>query len=53
MSMIKTENLIFEYEKRDDEGNIIGAHRAIDEVNFEIEPGQFIWRMMSIFNHAH
>lgn len=42
MSMIKTENLIFEYEKRDDEGNIIGAHRAIDEVNLEIEPGQFI-----------
>ena len=42
MSMIKTENLIFEYEKRDDEGNIIGAHRAIDEVNLDIEPGQFI-----------
>lgn len=42
MSMIKTENLIFEYEKRDDEGNIIGCHRAIDEVNLEIKPGQFI-----------
>lgn len=42
MSMIKTENLIFEYEKRDEEGNIIGSHRAIDEVNLEIEPGQFI-----------
>ena len=42
MSMIKTENLIFEYEKRDDEGNIIGCHRAIDEVNLEIRPGQFI-----------
>ncbi|MBQ8804577.1 MAG: energy-coupling factor transporter ATPase [Tyzzerella sp.] len=42
MSMIKTKNLVFEYEKRDDEGNIIGAHRAIDEVNLDIEPGQFI-----------
>lgn len=42
MSMIKTNKLIFEYEKRDDEGNIIGAHRAIDEVNLDIEPGQFI-----------
>ena len=42
MSMIKTENLIFEYEKRDDEGNVIGSHRAIDEVNLEIKPGQFI-----------
>lgn len=42
MGMIKTQKLIFEYEKRDDEGNVIGAHRAIDEVNLEIEPGQFI-----------
>ena len=42
MSMIKTDNLIFEYEKRDEEGNVIGTHRAIDEVNLDIEPGQFI-----------
>ena len=42
MSMIKTEKLIFEYDKRDDEGNIIGSHRAIDEVNLDIKPGQFI-----------
>lgn len=42
MSMIKTNKLVFEYEKRDDEGNVIGAHRAIDEVNLDIEPGQFI-----------
>ena len=42
MSMIKTENLIFEYEKRDDEGNVIGSHRAIDEINLEIQSGQFI-----------
>ncbi len=40
--MIKAENLIFEYEKRDDEGNVIGAHRAIDELDLQIEPGQFI-----------
>lgn len=42
MSMVKTDNLIFEYEKRDEEGNVIGTHRAIDEVNLDIEPGQFI-----------
>lgn len=42
MSMIKTDNLIFEYEKRDEEGNVIGTHRAIDEVNLDIEPGQFV-----------
>lgn len=42
MSMIKTDNLIFEYEKRDEEGNVIGTHCVIDEVNLDIEPGQFI-----------
>lgn len=42
MSMIKTDKLIFDYEKRDDEGNIIGCHRAIDEVNLDIQPGQFV-----------
>ena len=35
--MIKTDNLIFEYEKRDEEGNVIGTHCAIDEVNLDIE----------------
>lgn len=40
--MIKTEKLVFEYDKRDDEGNIIGAHRAIDEVSLDIKSGQFI-----------
>lgn len=42
MSMIKTKNLIFEYEKRDEEGNVIGSHRAIDDVSVDLEPGQFI-----------
>lgn len=42
MRMIKTDNLIFEYKKHDDEGNVIGAHRAIDEINLDIEEGQFI-----------
>ena len=42
MKMIKTDKLIFEYAKRDEEGNIIGKSRAIDEVSLDIEPGQFI-----------
>ena len=42
MSMIKTKNLIFEYEKRDEEGNVIGTHRAIDDVSVDLTPGQFI-----------
>ena len=40
--MIKAENLVFEYEKHDDEGNVIGVRRAIDDINLDIEPGQFI-----------
>ena len=40
--MIKTDKLVFEYAKRDEEGNIIGKSRAIDEVSHDIEPGQFI-----------
>ena len=42
MKMIKTDKLVFEYAKRDEEGNIMGKSRAIDEVSLDIEPGQFI-----------
>ena len=42
MKMIKTDKLVFEYAKRDEEGNIIGKSRAIDEVSLDIEPGEFI-----------
>ena len=40
--MIQTEKLVFEYEKRDEEGNVIGTSRAIDQVDLGIEEGQFI-----------
>ena len=42
MSMIQTKQLVFEYKKHDDEGNVIGTYRAIDDINLEIQPGQFI-----------
>lgn len=42
MSMVQTEKLIFEYEKRDEEGNVIGKSRAIDEVDIDVQEGQFI-----------
>lgn len=42
MSMVKTDKLVFEYEKRDEEGNVIGTQRAIDEVDIQIEKGWFI-----------
>ena len=40
--MIKTAKLIFEYFKRDEEGKVIGKSRAIDELDLEIKPGQFV-----------
>ena len=42
MEMIQTEKLVYEYEKRDEEGNVIGTSRAIDEVDIEAKEGQFI-----------
>ena len=39
--MVQTEKLIFEYEKRDEEGNVIGKSRAIDEVDIDVKEGQF------------
>ena len=42
MEMIQTEKLVYEYEKRDEEGNVIGTSRAIDEVDIEAKEGQFL-----------
>lgn len=42
MEMVQAENLVFEYEKRDEEGNVIGTNRAIDQVDMDVRPGQFV-----------
>ena len=42
MDIIKTEHLVYEYEKRDEEGNVIGVSRAIDGVDVDVMPGQFV-----------
>lgn len=42
MGIIKTENLVFEYIRRDEDGNVEGITRAVDEVNLDIEQGDFI-----------
>lgn len=42
MEMIKADKLIFEYEKRDEEGNVISASRAVDEVDLDVKQGDFI-----------
>ena len=40
--MIHAEKLIYEYDKRDEEGNVIGTNRAIDGVDMDIPQGSFV-----------
>ena len=42
MGMICAEKLVFEYDKRDEEGNVIGSHRAIDGVDIDVPQGSFV-----------
>ena len=42
MGMIRAEKLVFEYDKRDEEGNVIGSHRAIDGVDINVPQGSFV-----------
>ena len=42
MSLINTTNLSFDYIKRDEDGNVEGIIRAIDDVNIEVKAGEFI-----------
>ena len=40
--MIRAEKLVFEYDKRDEDGNVIGSRRAIDGVDIDIPQGSFV-----------
>ena len=42
MEMIHAEKLIYEYDKWDEEGNVIGTNRAIDGVDIDIPQGSFV-----------
>ena len=42
MGMIRAEKLVFEYDKRDEDGNVIGSCRAIDGVDIDIPQGSFV-----------
>ncbi|MDD3204585.1 MAG: energy-coupling factor transporter ATPase [Lachnospiraceae bacterium] len=42
MGIIKAGKLAFEYIRRDDEGNVEGITRAIDDVDLDIQQGDFI-----------
>ena len=40
--MIRTDKLVFEYIRRDEEGNVEGITRAVDDVDLSVLQGQFI-----------
>lgn len=42
MSIVKTENVVYEYERRDEEGNAIGVTTAVDHVSLDVKEGSFI-----------
>lgn len=42
MEMIHAEKLVYEYDKRDEEGNVIGTDRAIDGVDIDVPQGSFV-----------
>ena len=42
MGIIKTEKLVFEYIRRDEEGNVEGITRAVDEVDIDVRQGDFV-----------
>ena len=42
MGIIDTKKLVFEYIRRDEEGNVESINRAIDEVDISVEKGDFI-----------
>ena len=42
MGIVKTEDLVFEYIRRDEEGNVEGITRAVDNVTLDIKKGDFI-----------
>mgnify|MGYP000083376577 CR=1 FL=1 len=42
MGIVRTKDLVYEYIKRDEDGNVEAVNKAVDNVNIDIEPGQFI-----------
>jgi len=42
MGIIRTEKLVFEYIRRDEEGNVEGITRAVDEVDLDVQQGDFV-----------
>ena len=42
MGIIKAKDVIYDYIKRDEEGNVEGTLRAVDRVTLDINPGDFV-----------
>ena len=42
MGIVKIKDLIYEYIRRDEEGNVDGITTAVDDVNLDIEQGSFV-----------
>ena len=42
MGIIKIKDLVFEYIRRDEEGNVEGITKAVDDVNLDIRQGDFV-----------
>ncbi len=42
MGIVKTDKLVYEYIRRDEDGNVEGINRAVDEVSIDIAQGDFI-----------
>ena len=41
-SILKTDKLVYEYKQLDEEGNVEGVNRAIDEVDLDVKKGDFV-----------
>lgn len=42
MGIIETSKLVFEYIRRDDEGNVEAIQKAVDDVDLDIQKGEFV-----------
>jgi len=42
MGIVKTKDLVYEYIRRDEEGNVEGITKAVDQVSLDIKQGEFI-----------
>ena len=42
MEIVKSDKLSFEYIRRDEEGNVEGITKALDDVSLSVKAGEFV-----------